>query len=67
MGDKENSAGADCSERDETFFLVVVSGVALGDDVRVFEGKDCCLETDIVLAKILLVLAFMPFKSHAAV
>jgi hypothetical protein len=38
--------------------------IALGESVRVVENQNGCFKPDVVLAKVLPILAVIPFKSH---
>jgi hypothetical protein len=63
VDDKKNHSTADRPERNPAL-LVAGKFVALGQGIGIVEGESGSLETDIVLEKVLPVLAIVPFEVH---
>ena len=67
VDNQENRARADSSHRDPTLFLFrgrVEGWVGLCDGPRIVEHQNGCFKPNIMLTKVPVILALVPFESH---
>jgi hypothetical protein len=63
MNDQENRTRTYGSDGNPAF-CIVKAAVLLGERIGIFENEKGSFETHVVLAQILRVLVFIPFKAH---
>ena len=63
VDDKQNRSAPNRANGDPSL-LLIRSGIAHGEGVRIVEHEDCRFETNAVLSQVISALFLVPFKSH---
>ena len=64
MDHEKHRPGANLTQSDIAFFILVMGKIANGNGIGVVEHQFSCLEIDVMLGKILLALPLVALETH---